>query len=123
VLRAWRSRGRAAAADRPAAFVTVVARNEALRRLAANGGLPPLDDLHEQRPSTDEAAADLRVDVRRAVSRLTPEEQRLIALRYGADMTHAAIAAAVGMPEGTVKVRLHRARRSLRRLLIHYDPA
>jgi RNA polymerase sigma-70 factor (ECF subfamily) len=36
-------------------------------------------------------------------------------LRYGEDMTQAAIAQLLDIPEGTVKVRLHRARDKLRR--------
>jgi RNA polymerase sigma-70 factor (ECF subfamily) len=36
-------------------------------------------------------------------------------LRYGEDLTQSAIARRLGIPEGTVKVRLHRARDKLRR--------
>ncbi len=63
----------------------------------------------------DEAveAASERLSVNAALRQLEPLDQRLLALRYGADMTHPRIAKLLGMPEGTVKVRLHRARRAL----------
>jgi RNA polymerase sigma-70 factor (ECF subfamily) len=38
-------------------------------------------------------------------------------MRYGEDLTQAEVARRLGVPEGTVKVRLHRARRRLRGLL------
>ena len=39
-------------------------------------------------------------------------------MRYEEDLTQAAIAAKLGIPEGTVKVRLHRARNKLRRAYV-----
>jgi RNA polymerase sigma factor (sigma-70 family) len=44
-------------------------------------------------------------------------DRKLIALRYERDQTYERIAARLAMPEGTVKVRLHRARRQLRQVL------
>jgi len=49
-----------------------------------------------------------------AVGRLEPDAQVLIALRYGLDLTVPAVAAAMGLREGTVKSRLHRALDRLR---------
>ena len=46
---------------------------------------------------------------------MTPEEQQaLIALFYGEDMSYEAIARATGLREGTVKSRLSRAKAALR---------
>ena len=61
---------------------------------------------------TDELAT--RVDVRRAVSRLNTEDRVLIHLRYGQDLKQDSIADLLDTPEGTVKVRLYRARERLR---------
>ena len=61
---------------------------------------------------TDELAT--RVDVRRAVSRLDPEDRVLLHLRYGQDLKQDSIADLLDTPEGTVKVRLYRARERLR---------
>jgi RNA polymerase sigma-70 factor (ECF subfamily) len=49
-----------------------------------------------------------------AVVRLEPDDQVLVALRYGLDLTVPAIAIALGIREGTVKSRLHRALGRLR---------
>ena len=70
-------------------------------------------------PDLDAAASEeieiaaLRLDVRRALATLSGDEQRLLDLRYRADMTQRAVAATLGLPEGTVKVRLHRVRKLL----------
>jgi RNA polymerase sigma-70 factor (ECF subfamily) len=48
---------------------------------------------------------------------LTLEERRLIDLRYKDDLAQPAIARVLGVPEGTVKVRLHRLRQRLRRVI------
>jgi RNA polymerase sigma-70 factor (ECF subfamily) len=45
---------------------------------------------------------------------LSERERVLLALRYEEDLTQPAIAARLGIPEGTVKVQLHRARVKLR---------
>ena len=58
-----------------------------------------------------------REEVRQALARLDAEQRRVIALRYGADLTEVDIAQALGLPVGTVKSRLNRARARLRVLL------
>ena len=56
-----------------------------------------------------------RADIHAALRQLDARDRRLLMLRYGRDMTQAAIARLLEIPEGTVKVRLHRARGKLRR--------
>ena len=56
-----------------------------------------------------------RADLHAALERLDERDRKLLMLRYGEDMTQAAIAQLLEIPEGTVKVRLHRARDKLRR--------
>jgi RNA polymerase sigma-70 factor (ECF subfamily) len=58
-----------------------------------------------------------RVEVQQALAQLSAEQRRVIALRYGADLTEADIAQVLGLPIGTVKSRLNRARERLRELL------
>jgi len=55
-----------------------------------------------------------RDETARAIARLTPDEQVVVALRFGRDMTVPAIAAYAGLREGTVKSRLHSAQEHLR---------
>ena len=63
-----------------------------------------------------EATLD-RLVVRAAVAELPAIDRDLITRRYVEDQTYRRIAVALSMPEGTVKVRLHRARRQLRQAL------
>jgi RNA polymerase sigma-70 factor, ECF subfamily len=55
--------------------------------------------------------------LREALSTLSPDERIVVALRYEADLTVPSIAALVGVPEGTIKSRLHHAHRKLRTAL------
>ena len=61
------------------------------------------------------AAVEL-ADLHAAMAALSERDRELLELRYEEDLTQAAIAARLGIPEGTVKVRLHRARNKLRLL-------
>lgn len=63
-----------------------------------------------------ESMADLgaRDELARAIARLDPKEQIVLALRYGRDLTIAEVAQLTDAAEGTVKSRLHAALRHLR---------
>jgi RNA polymerase sigma-70 factor, ECF subfamily len=56
-------------------------------------------------------------DTRAALARLTDAERELLFLRYGEDLSQPEVARRLDMPEGTVKVRLHRVRKRLRQAL------
>ncbi len=58
-----------------------------------------------------------REELHQALAQLNTDQRRVIALRYGADLTEADIAQVLGWPVGTVKSRLNRARERLRVLL------
>jgi RNA polymerase sigma-70 factor (ECF subfamily) len=75
----------------------------------AQGDLHDLEDLQER--------VAQREEVRQALAKLNPEQRRVVALRYGADLTEADMAAVLGWPIGTVKSRLNRARHVLRIVL------
>jgi RNA polymerase sigma-70 factor (ECF subfamily) len=53
-------------------------------------------------------------EIGRAVTWLSADEQLIIALRYGRDLTVPQIAAHTGLREGTVKSRLHHSLEHLR---------
>jgi RNA polymerase sigma-70 factor (ECF subfamily) len=55
-----------------------------------------------------------KVDIAGALKHLAPVDRFLIRLRYEEDLTQPDIARVTGFPEGTVKIRLHRARTKLR---------
>src|SRR5260370_37482889 len=58
-----------------------------------------------------------REEVRQGLAQLNADQRRVIALRYGADLTEVDIAQVLDWPVGTVKSRLNRARERLRVLL------
>ncbi len=59
-----------------------------------------------------------REEVRQVLAQLSVDQRRVIALRYGADLTEWEIAHVLGWPVGTVKSRLNRARARCRELLL-----
>lgn len=58
-----------------------------------------------------------REEVRQVLAQLSADQRRVIALRYGADLTFGEIAQVLGWPIGTVKSRLNRAGARCRELL------
>ena len=67
-------------------------------------------------PGHDEAAAQ-RDEVAAAMACLDPEEQIVVAIRFGRDLSIPQIASLTGLREGTVKSRLHYALEHLRAAL------
>jgi RNA polymerase sigma-70 factor (ECF subfamily) len=121
MTRVWRQRGSCHSPSAPGPWVAQIARNEALRlwqreqRIHSRAG-----ELEEQEAAGGEPLEDQlirRVSVMQALATLTAEERRLVTLRYESDLAHPAIAKVLGVPEGTVKVRLHRIRKRLRTLI------
>jgi RNA polymerase sigma factor (sigma-70 family) len=94
-----------------------ITRNEA-RRLARREALRPSLELFDS-PTEDEALAGTaaRLAVEQAVQALADGDRRILHMRYADDLTQVEVARRLGVPEGTVKVRLYRARRRLRSLL------
>ena len=128
LTRAWRQRGSCHSPATPGPWVAQIARNEALRlwqreqQLLARSTSPTADGEPEveDRSSSGEPLEEAlirRVSVMQALATLTEEERELVSLRYESDLAHPAIAEALGMPEGTVKVRLHRIRKRLATLI------
>ena len=69
--------------------------------------------------SPEEAAeqGELASAMAAALSRIRPEYREVVVLRYQEGMTHPEIAEILGLPSGTVKTYLHRARKELADLL------
>ncbi len=87
----------------------------------ARAGLESFADLlPDAAPSPDEAAEqdELRRVVGQALAQLSPEQRAAVVLRYYLDLDEGEMAAALSIPPGTVKWRLHAARRQLRGLLL-----
>jgi RNA polymerase sigma-70 factor, ECF subfamily len=66
-------------------------------------------------------ARERAVQLHAVVDLLEPEQQHLLALRYGAGLAFDEIGAIVGAAPGTVRVRMHRILNELRRRYPHDD--
>jgi RNA polymerase sigma-70 factor (ECF subfamily) len=123
LARAWRSHGACRTPEAPLPWCLQITRNEALRLISRrrhDAATEPLQDdshLEDDRATSEAERAQVRIDVNRALERLTPHERLLIALRYEHDFSHPEIAAKLQIPEATARVRLHRAHKRLRTLL------
>ncbi|OJU84527.1 MAG: hypothetical protein BGO11_13195 [Solirubrobacterales bacterium 70-9] len=91
-------------------------RNEAFRHYSRPRPDPTDEvDKFESEGEEQVVATVDRADLQAALERLSERERSLLSLRYEEDLTQPAIAARLGIPEGTVKAQLHRARLKLRR--------
>jgi RNA polymerase sigma-70 factor (ECF subfamily) len=89
----------------------------------------PLDELQEEgnrgasvdreSVSPEQAAeqGELAIAMAAALSRIRPEYRECVVLRYQEGLTHPEIAEILGLPAGTVKTHLHRARKELADIL------
>jgi RNA polymerase sigma-70 factor, ECF subfamily len=116
LLRAWRRRSTLREAGSRKQWLATIVRNEAFRHYSRPHPAPT-DELEYFEGSEDEVIVSTveRADLRAALEVLSERERTLLSLRYEEDLTQPAIAARLGIPEGTVKVQLHRARLKLRR--------
>lgn len=123
-LRAYRGIGRL---DRPGAFrswLYRIGRNAAIDVLRQRGREIPLEDPRakeavEAASATTEAdegpdVADIAA-LHAALDRLPPIHREVLTLAFLEDLPYQEIAEVVGIPVGTVRSRLHHARRRLRR--------
>ncbi|HET7053074.1 MAG TPA: sigma-70 family RNA polymerase sigma factor [Solirubrobacterales bacterium] len=118
MVRAWRKRDSLRDAAARKSWLATIVRNEALRELTRKR--PFASDLLEVTEGRDDdrvLATVERADLQAALERLNKRDRQLVRLRYDEDMTQEAIARRLGIPLGTVKVRLHRVRAKLRRSL------
>lgn len=116
MLRAWRKRDSLRNSEARKSWLGTIVRNEALREFARKRPAPS-DTIEVAHGSDDERvlATVERADLHAALERLNQRDRQLVRLRYDEDMTQEAIAHRLGIPLGTVKVRLHRVRAKLRR--------
>jgi RNA polymerase sigma-70 factor, ECF subfamily len=119
LLRAWRRRSTLRDSERRTQWLAAIVRNEAFRQ-HARVRPDPTATIELQEGAEDEgvlAAVEL-ADLHAALEVLSERDRRLLEMRYEEDLTQAAIARRLGIPEGTVKVRLHRARNRLRQAYV-----
>jgi RNA polymerase sigma-70 factor (ECF subfamily) len=119
LLRAWRRRSTLRDADRRNQWLAAIVRNEAFRQHArVRPDLSSTIEYHEGEEDEGVLAAVELADLHAALRALSERDRQLLEMRYEEDLTQATIARRLGIPEGTVKVRLHRARAKLRLLYV-----
>jgi RNA polymerase sigma-70 factor (ECF subfamily) len=86
------------------------------------GGVEPADRSEASRPDhpLEQAEEDRRVQ--RALDRLSPEHRAVLVLKEIEGQKYEAMAETLGVPIGTIRSRLHRARLELRELLSREEP-
>jgi RNA polymerase sigma-70 factor, ECF subfamily len=121
-LRVWRRVDEVAglAPDRQRAWIFTVARNLVIDRYRTEAtGRATMAAVADQVPDvTDDTVAqvvarDQLAAVRDAIGSLPDEQRTILTMATVGEMTSRQIAAALGMPPGTVRYELHRARRCL----------
>jgi RNA polymerase sigma-70 factor (ECF subfamily) len=108
-------------------YLYAAVRNLAAKHFRQHGGEFSMDELEDE-PATDEREgplrrlldAELSEEVQKAVMALPPLQREVVVLVEFEELTLAETASVVGADLGTVKSRLHRARRRLRRALSFY---
>jgi RNA polymerase sigma-70 factor, ECF subfamily len=119
LLRAWRRRSTLREAERRNQWLATIVRNEAFRQHARIRPDPTsVIETYEGVEDERVIATVERADLHAALKLLNDRDRQLLELRYTEDLTQQAIARRLGIPEGTVKVRLHRARDKLRRAYV-----
>jgi RNA polymerase sigma-70 factor (ECF subfamily) len=119
LLRAWRRRSTLRDSERKVQWLATIVRNEAFRtreRVRPD----PTSTIELQQGAEDERvlATVESADLQAALADLSDRDRELLEMRYEEDLTQKMIARRLGIPEGTVKVRLHRARNKLRRAYV-----
>jgi RNA polymerase sigma-70 factor (ECF subfamily) len=111
LARAWERSERGERIDSLPAWVTAVGLN--LLRSGWRRRRAERRAVDRVQPAATAADADDLVDVRRALASLPRRQREATILRYYLDYDVAAVAAALGISEGTAKATLFRARQSL----------
>lgn len=116
LLRAWRRRSTLRDSARRKEWLGTIVRNEAFRQ-HSRVRPDPVDTAEDSEGAEDEQILSTveRADLHAALKRLSERDRKLIELRYEEDLTQEAIARRLGVPDGTIKVRLHRLRSRLRK--------
>lgn len=120
LLRAWRRRSTLRDASRRKEWLGTIVRNEAFRQHSRTRMRPdPVGEVEEIEGAEDEQILSLveRSDLQAAIAKFSERDRKILMLRYGEDLTQQVIARRLGLPDGTVKVRLHRLRHQLRKVI------
>jgi len=129
-LDVFRSLGRLQDAGAFSAWLYRIARDRAYRILRRRGvvTMTPMEDAAEIPAAAAAAADDVIANgeaaalVHASLDRLPHDQREVLLLRFIEEMSYEQIASAVGCGVGTVRSRLHYAKRALRREIERNDP-
>lgn len=118
-IRAYEHIGTFRGACAPATWLYRIAYNRALKecRRRSFSRLDAVNEPAEEEPPASRYDEQTVARMRRALTRLSPEERALVTLFYEEERPVAQIAEITGMSAGNVKVRLHRLRQHIRQYM------
>jgi RNA polymerase sigma-70 factor (ECF subfamily) len=93
-----------------------------LRAYARTGADPVLAEAHIDEAEGRLASAAVRQDLAAALAGLATGDRDVLLMIAWADLSYTEVATALGIPVGTVRSRLHRARARIRAALGGHDP-
>lgn len=92
-------------------------------RALARGSISPVEESHDERVTSRVAAESIRHRLGKAMAGLAARDRDALLLYAWQELAYEDIAEALGIPVGTVRSRLNRARRKLREELGEPHPA
>jgi len=122
-LRTWQNLGRLRSDDAIRPWIGQLTRRLCVDRLRSSARELTCDGLDDGMAAAADALAQIddALTVRQAVERLPSIQQEIVERALVRGESHAAIAASLGIAEGTVASRISRARQRLRALLAERD--
>ena len=128
VTKAWSHRAHLDRVDNPRAWFLAIVRRECTDHWRRQKRKPWTVDIgtadrHPESGSDPFDTVDKRVDLAALLLHLSPQDQELLAWRYGMDWSLDTIAHYTGWPLPTVKSRIYRALHVLRRRIHHATPS
>jgi RNA polymerase sigma-70 factor, ECF subfamily len=115
LLRAWSRRAACRRPDDPWPWLRRIVDNEAMRYLGLRRAVDEIGaDIDPGAPDSRLDAVLDRSALDSMIGGLSEADRALLRMHYEHDVSVAALAVALDVPEGTVKVRLHRARARVR---------
>lgn len=117
-VRAYRFMHRYRGDSKFSTWLFSIARNCALDEIRRNQRRRRVTDLVEAQPERESVRADLGIEVREAVMALPLELREPLVMIDALGQSYAEVAEAVGVPVGTIKSRVHRARETVANALI-----
>ena len=105
--------------------ITMKRKQRPLLRIQTTGDeqttLDPLDPAETNRPGHAMEMAEEELRVHSALSKLSSEHRAVLLMKDMEGMKYEAMAEVLGVPVGTIRSRLHRARLEIRNILLQQD--